>query len=90
MMPSKNGGPRRVTAKKVEVSITEVTLFTGKKEKIHFNVDDERVEIEVAPEIKAYFNEQFYREKPTKLQSKRFATLMSLLRAAYRAGKAAN
>jgi hypothetical protein len=67
-------------------TITEMTISTGKKATIVFNLDGKKVRIPIDAEIKAYFNEQFVREKPSALQRKRFSTVMNLLRAAYLQG----
>lgn len=70
----------------VTVSITEITLTTGRKKNIRVTVDDKVVNIPVDEAVYAYFHEQFFRSNPTSLQSKRFATLMNMLRAAYKKG----
>ena len=71
----------------VTFTITEVTLSTGKRTaRIRLNIDDQSVEIPVTPEIKTHFFEQFWRKNPTPLQKRRFATVMNLVRAAYRKG----
>jgi len=53
---------------------------------IMVTVDDRRVAIPVAPEVKAYWEEQFFRTNPSRLQQRRWATLMSVVRAAYKKG----
>ena len=72
--------------KDVEISITEITIRSGKQDYIHFQIDGRRVEVPVDSEIKAYFNAQFVREKPTKEQRKKFATVTNIMRAAYLKG----
>lgn len=76
-------------AKSVTYSITEVTVTSGKTSTIRFMVDGKQVEISVPAEVKAYFDVQFSRPSPTALQKKRYATVMNLLAAAYKAGKGA-
>jgi hypothetical protein len=56
---------------------------------IELFIDDEKVKISVPKEVKAHFDDQFVRENPTSLQKKKYAVLMSLLRAAYKAGQKA-
>ncbi len=73
--------------KKVTVNITEVTFSTGKPAFIEVNIDEKPVRIPVTAEVKAYFKEQFVRQNPTPAQRKKFATVMNLLRAAYKKGK---
>jgi hypothetical protein len=73
----------------VHISITEVTVTKGKTDTISLGIDGETVRIKVAAEVKAYFDAQFVRANPTALQKKKFATIMNLLRAAYKAGKQA-
>jgi hypothetical protein len=72
---------------KMTYRITEVTVATGRTATIEVEIGDRKVRVPVPAEVKAYFNEQFVRRNPTPTQSKRFATLMNLLRAAYQKGK---
>lgn len=80
----KKAGTRR--SKQTVISITEVTFESGPKKKINVQVDGERVGIPVASEVYAYWHDQFVRENPSQLQKKRFATLMSVVRAAFLEG----
>jgi hypothetical protein len=45
--------------------------------------------ISVNREVTAYFIDQFVRHAPTSLQRRKYATLMALLSAAYKAAQAA-
>lgn len=80
----------RTTKREVTMTVTEVTVTQGHTATatIRVKMDDRHVAIPVAPEIKAYWEDQFFRENPTPLQKKRFATLMSIVRAAYSKGLA--
>ena len=69
------------------ISITEVTVVSGKTARIQFDLDGSRVSIVVPIEVKAHFDEQFSRTNPTTLQKKKYATVMNLMRAAYKQGK---
>ena len=71
---------------KITFTIAEVTIESGKTATVNFDLDGKHIRIPVDEDVKAYFNDQFVRPKPTKLQSKRFATVMNILRAAYRKG----
>jgi predicted metal-dependent hydrolase len=75
------------TKTEVTYSVSEVTVSTGKTSQIKFMVDDRKVTVQVPPELKAHFDQQFSRENPTPLQKRKYATLMNLLRAAYLAGR---
>ena len=70
-------------AKEVNISVTEITIKSGKTATINFDLDSRRVSVPVDAEVKAYFNSQFVRSNPTSQQRKRFSTLMDVLRAAY-------
>ena len=74
--------------KNIKATITEVTISTGKMRPITVTIDGQQVRIPVDSEIRAYFNEQFTRQNPSKLQRKRYVTLMNLISAAYKQGKA--
>jgi len=69
------------------ISITEVTVVSGKTAKINFDLNGQKVSITVPAEVKAHFDEQFSRPNPTPLQKKKYVTVMNLLRAAYMQGK---
>jgi hypothetical protein len=68
---------------KTSLIITEISITSGATASIGFDVNGEKISIKVPKEIKAYFDDQFSRPKPTKLQTKRYVTLMNLMRAAY-------
>jgi hypothetical protein len=70
----------------VTVSITEVTMLVGKKKAFKLKVDDRTVTIPVDEAIFTNYQNQFYREKPTPQQRRKFTTLMNLMRAAYKQG----
>lgn len=73
--------------KQTTIVIQEVTIQSGKTANIKITIDGKEVRISVPVEVKAYFNAQFVRANPTPEQKKRYATVMSLLRAAYQAGQ---
>ncbi len=75
---------------KINISITEITVSTGKLASIELHIDDKKVTIPVPSEIRADFNNQFSRPNPTPLQRKKYGTLMALMRAAYKAGQASS
>lgn len=55
---------------------------------IRLDVDGTRVAIPVRREVKAYFDTQFVRsDRRSKIQEQKYATIMALMRAAYRAGR---
>ena len=72
--------------KEVTINVTEVTVVTGKKNRIRVNINGLDVHIPADQGVYAYFHEQFSRAQPTELQRKKFATIMNLLRAAYLKG----
>ncbi len=74
--------------KTLKLSITEVTIVSGKTSRIYLDIDGRKVGITVPAELKAYFDAQFSRPNPTPQQKKKYATLMNLMRAAYLQGKA--
>lgn len=71
----------------VKISIEETTIRSGETAEINIYIDDKRVKITVPKEVKADFDNQFVRSNPTPLQKRKYATLMSLLRAAYKVGQ---
>jgi hypothetical protein len=71
----------------VKISISEITIQSGKMASIKFDLDGTPVKIPVSADVKAYFDAQFVRANPTALQRKKFATIMNLLRATYVAGR---
>lgn len=72
----------------VRISIAEYTFSSGKKKNIHLNVDGKTIQIPVEADVYAYCQEQFVRKNPTGQQSKKFGTLMNIVRAAYLKGLA--
>jgi len=74
--------------KNIKATIMEVTIPTVKMSAITVKIDGQLVKIPVESEIRAYFNEQFPRQNPSKIQRKRYVTLMNLMSAAYKHGKA--
>jgi len=70
-------------------TIQETTIISGATAAVRIRIDGKDVKITVPREIKAYFDDQFVRPNPTALQKRKYATLMSLLQAAYKAGQAA-
>lgn len=54
---------------------------------VNVDIDGVRVSIPVAREVKAYFTEQFVRDAPSVIQRKKYTTIMTLLRAAYKEGQ---
>jgi hypothetical protein len=70
----------------VIINVTEVTLVTGKKKNVRVKIGGVDVNIPVDEGVHAYFKEQFLRQNPTPLQRRKFATIMSLLQAAYLKG----
>lgn len=76
-----------MASKSVTYSVTEVTVVSGKTSKIKVKIDGKDVAITVPSDVKAHFDEQFSRPNPTHQQKKKYATLMSLMRAAYLQGQ---
>ena len=73
--------------KSFAVTITEVTMVSGKTKYIQINLDGNAARIPIDEAIYAYYKSQFFRDNPTSNQKKRFATLMQLLKAAYLHGR---
>ncbi len=71
----------------VTYSISEVTVTSGAQSALTLHIDGQLVKITVPTELKAYFDAQFSRPNPTKLQSQKYTTLMNLMKAAYLQGK---
>jgi hypothetical protein len=69
-----------------QISITEITILTGKKRGIKLDFGEKSVSIPVDEAIFAHYKNQLWRENPTPRQKKVFATVMSLMRAAYMKG----
>lgn len=76
-----------IRKKEIRIGVSEEVLFTGDSSDIHVRVDSRDVRIPISRELKAYFKEQFVRSSPSRAQRGRWATLMNLLRAAYRKGR---
>lgn len=70
----------------VHMSVTEVTILTGKTKAFRLNVDGHDVTIPVDEALFAHYRNQFTREAPTAQQKLRFTTLLNLMRAAYKKG----
>ena len=75
-------------AHETHISLTEITVRTGKTKAFKFDLDDTQVTIPVDDTVFTNYQNQFYRENPTPAQRRKFATLMSLVRAAYKKGVA--
>lgn len=73
--------------KQISISAYSVTVTNGKMKNLSVDIDGKKVSIPVDEEIFAYFMSQFYRDNPSPLQKKKFATVMNLIRAAYIKGK---
>ena len=73
----------------MKITIEEATIRSGATADIDIYIDDKKVKITVPKEVKAHFTNQFVRKNPSALQRKKYATLMALLRAAYKAGQKA-
>lgn len=71
----------------ITITVSQTTINTGKNASIDITVDDKRVKIPVPSEVRAYFTEQFVRDTPTPQQRRKYATVMTLLAAAYKAGR---
>jgi hypothetical protein len=72
--------------KDVHISVTEITIKTGKTKGFKLEVDGNAVTIPVDEAVFVNYQNQFPRQSPTPLQRKRFGTLMHLMRAAYQQG----
>jgi hypothetical protein len=75
-------------ADQIHISVTEVTILTGRTKGFCLDVDNTQVTVPIDETLFANYQNQFWRENPTAQQKKKFGTLMSLLRAAYRKGVA--
>jgi len=69
------------------ISITEVTISSGKKKNFKLEVDGQLIMIPVDDEIFAHYKDQLWRDSPTQKQKNVFATVMNLMRAAYLKGR---
>ena len=72
----------------VEFSVTEysVRFDQSKQSYLKLRVDGQELKIPVAPETRAYFQKEFVRENPSKLQREKYTTVMKLMVAAYKQG----
>ena len=68
------------------ISVTEVTVLAGKKKGFKLDVNGQNVTVPVDEVLFAHYQNQIWREHPTAKQKKVFATVMSLMRAAYLKG----
>jgi hypothetical protein len=75
-----------VAKQELKISITEMTIVSGKTQQIRIWVNGQPVNITVSAEVKAYFNEQFVRANPSAIQKRRFITLSNVAAAAYLKG----
>jgi hypothetical protein len=73
--------------KSIHISMTEVTVISGKTTKLNLIINDQKVSITIPVELKAYFDDQFSRPNPSALQKKKYATVMNLMKAAYIQGQ---
>ena len=71
----------------VRISITEVTIHSGKTKTFKLDIDGVNVAIPVHEALFVNYQNQFYRPNPTAQQRVRCATLLNLMRAAYEQGK---
>jgi hypothetical protein len=68
------------------ISITEITIFSGKKKGFKLTVNDEVISIPVDENVFAHYKDQLWREDPSRKQKDVYATVMNLMRAAYLKG----
>lgn len=71
----------------VRISITEVTIHSGKTKTFKLDIDSVNVAIPIDESLFVNYQNQFYRPNPTAQQRQRLATLLNLMRAAYKQGK---
>jgi hypothetical protein len=69
------------------ISITEVTILTGRKKAFKIDINGSQVSIPVDESLFTNYLNQFSRPNPTVQQKQRFLTLMNLIRAAYIQGQ---
>jgi hypothetical protein len=65
------------------ISITEITILTGKKKAFKIDINGSKVSIPADETLFTNYLNQFSRPNPTAQQKQRFSTLMNLVRAAY-------
>ncbi len=70
----------------VKVSVTEVSISSGRRRYLRVEIDGRDVQIPVDDAVYQIWQEQFVRGNPTALQRRRFATFMNVVRAAYKKG----
>jgi len=68
------------------ISVTEVTVLAGRNKGFKLDVNGERITVPVDEVVLAHYQNQIWRENPTPKQKRTFATVMSLMRAAYLKG----
>ena len=75
-------------ARETHISVTEITVRTGRTKAFRFDLDGTQVTIPIDETVFTNYQNQFYRQNPTPAQRKKFATLMALVRSAYTQGLA--
>jgi hypothetical protein len=73
-------------ADQTTISVTEITVLSGKTKGFKLTVDGEDVTIPVDESLFTNYMNQFHRENPTAQQRRKFATLLNLMRQAYKKG----
>jgi hypothetical protein len=68
------------------ISITEVTVLSGRKKAFKLEVEGRMVSIPVDEKLFAHYKDQLWREHPSRKQKDVFATVMNLMQAAYLQG----
>lgn len=74
-------------ADQTTISVTEITILSGRKKAFKLKVNDKDVSIPIDEALFTHYQEQFYRPSPTLQQRNKFATLLNLMRAAYIQGQ---
>ncbi len=78
--------PKKLHEAKITITETTVQFQDKPKKSIRVNIDGRQVAIPVDDGVYAHWKNQFFREKPSPEQKKRFATGMNLIRTAYLQG----
>ena len=65
---------------------TEITFVTGRTKDFKLSIDGQQVNIPVPEDIFAHLQNQFMSKKTTPQQKQRYATMINLVRAAYKKG----
>ena len=68
------------------MAASKAMIVKTKRNTVDFMFNGKAVRVPVSEELKARFDEQFFRANPTDEQDKRLQTLFSLMRAAYELG----